>query len=174
MLTRALATRDVATSPRLGRAARSWVSGCAAAVVTLGLASAVTLVAHQDPLLSERVPQRLIARLATTTSDQRVITSYNVSGATLLLGGGPPHVRVAIDGRADRYGADYIRDYQSVLVAAAPGWTTLLDRLAPTSALLREDEPLWSALVTQRGWVDMGHEGMFILLRAPGAPGWSS
>jgi hypothetical protein len=174
ILTRALTARDGATPLPHRSAARSWVAGCAATVVTLGLVSAVTLVAHQDPLLSERVPQQLIARLAATTSDQRVITSYNVSGATLLLGGGPPHVRIAIDGRADRYGGGYIRDYQSVLIAAAPGWAPLLDRLAPTSALLREDEPLWTALVTRRGWVDVGHEGMFILLRAPGAPGWSS
>jgi hypothetical protein len=81
-------------------------------------------------------------------------------------------VLVGIDGRADRYGGDYVRRYQGGLINARPGWQSLYDELRPTAALLLAEEPLTGVLVAEKGWVEVAREGAYVLLRAPDAPGW--
>lgn len=151
--------------PRLWRTA--WAAGA------LGLVLGVVLATTQTPVVDTDVPVSLIARIEAASAPQRVLDTYNVSGPLLWFGGRPPHVLVGIDGRADRYGGDYLRRYQSGLLAARPGWQQLYDELAPTSALLLQDEPLAGVLVDEKGWVEVAREGDYVLLRAPDAPGWS-
>jgi hypothetical protein len=155
-------TRD---RPRLARTA--------VGMGVVGAALALVIATVQTPVVDPSVPSGLIATIAHSSSDQRVLNTYNVSGPLLWFGGGPEHVSVAIDGRADRYGGDYIARYTD-LVAAREGWQATVDELAPTSALLRRDEALSGALVAERGWVVVGREGDYVLLRAPAAPGWST
>jgi len=130
------------------------------------------LAVGQSPVVDPAVPSGLIAKVAQSSSSQRVLNTYNVSGPLLWFGGGPRHVSVAVDGRADRYGGDYLSRYTD-MVAAREGWQSMLDSLAPTAALLRRDEALSGALVAERGWVVVGREGDYVLLHAPSSPGWS-
>ena len=166
ILARALGEPDPTVEPQpLGRLVL--LAGAVGAAVSLGV-----LALLPQPVVSESVPRELIARIAASSSPQRVLDTYDLSGALLWFGGHPPHVLVAVDGRADRYGADYIASYFTTL-AAAPGWESLIDELKPTAALLRTDEALSGVLVAQRGWVEVAREGPYVLLHAPGAPGWS-
>jgi hypothetical protein len=135
----------------------------AAVGAVLGLAVAPLQPQPVDPT----VPQRLLTALEAAPAPQRVLNAYNVSGPVLWFAGPPPHVQVGVDGRADRYGSAYITRYLDLL-AATPGWSSLLDELAPTSALLGTDDALAEVLVAQRGWVEVGREGDWVLLRAPG------
>jgi hypothetical protein len=137
----------------------------------VGAVLGVLLAPMQSPVVDPSVPQNLLAVLRDAPGDQRVLNGYNVSGPVLWFSGPSPAVRVGIDGRADRYGADYISAYLD-LVAARPGWSTLLDELAPTSALLRDSDALTEVLVAQRGWVEVGRESGWVLLRPPGSTGW--
>ncbi len=139
-----------------------------------GMIAALALASHQSPVVTASVPQRLLAVVHAVPSAQRVLNTYNVSGPLLWFGGPPPHVTVGIDGRADRYGMDYTRRYMSDLLSASPGWEKLFDRLAPTCALLRTDEALSGVLVAERGWVEVGREGDYVLLRAPTTSGFPS
>lgn len=141
--------------------------------LVLALAFSVLLSVRQAPVVNPGVPQRLIDEIASSAADQRVLDTYNVAG-WILFSGQPPHVRVAIDGRADLYGAEYRHAYQTDLLGAAPGWRDMLDSLRPTCALLRQDEALAGVLVAERGWVPVDTEGDYVLLHAPGAPGWST
>ena len=145
-------------------------------VVGAGVAGAVLSLAVvallPQPVVNASVPRGLIARIAAAPGQQRVLDTYDLAGPLLWFGGHPPHVLVAIDGRADRYGADYIDRYANT-VAAVEGWAQQLDELRPTVALLRTDEALSGVLVAQRGWVEVAREGQYVLLHAPGAPGWS-
>jgi len=152
---------------------RAPLARTAVGMAVVGAVLALAVAMGQTPVVDPSVPSGLIATIAHSSSDQRVLNTYNVSGPLLWFGGGPEHVSVAIDGRADRYGGDYIARYTD-LVAAREGWQTMLDELAPTSALLRRDEALSGALVAERGWVVVGREGDYVLLHAPGAPGWST
>jgi hypothetical protein len=81
---------------------------------------------------------------------------------------------VGIDGRADRYGGEYIEKYEIDLMDARPGWEDLVEELRPTSALLRKDSPLAGVLVAQKDWVVVESEGRWILLHPPGSPGWTA
>ncbi|HET7901898.1 MAG TPA: hypothetical protein VFL59_11975 [Candidatus Nanopelagicales bacterium] len=151
--------------PRLWRT--TWAAG------GLGLVLGVFFALTQTPVVDTDIPTSLLARLKDASAPQRVIDTYNVSGPLLWFAGPPPHVVVGIDGRADRYGGDYVRRYQGGLLEARPGWQSLYDELRPTSALLLKDEPLAGVLVSEKGWVEVATEGDYVLLRAPDAPGWT-
>ncbi|MFN8148041.1 MAG: hypothetical protein U0R76_11305 [Candidatus Nanopelagicales bacterium] len=168
LLSRLLGEQDPVPEPRTWRP-WSRASIAAGAIGTaLGLLLALT-----QPAVPDSVPSSLLARLRDATAPQRVLDTYNISGPLLWFGGRPPHVLVAIDGRADRYGADYIERYQGGLLNARPGWQSLYDELRPTAALLGKDEALVGALVAEKGWVEVARDGGYVLLRAPDAPGWS-
>jgi hypothetical protein len=168
VVSRAMGEDDPAPAhprPRLWRT--TWAAGAVGLV--LGLFLAVT----QTPVVDSDVPLPLLARLKDASAPQRVLDTYNVSGPLLWFSGPPPHVLVGIDGRADRYGGDYVRRYQGDLLGARPGWQSLYDELRPTAALLGKDEPLAGVLVAEKGWVEVARDGGYVLLRSPDAPGWS-
>ncbi len=143
------------------------------AVTALGLVGALVMAAAQNPVIDPGMPRTLIADIAAAGAPQRVLNTYNVAGPLLWFGGHPPHVTVGIDGRSDRYGSDYSDRYENGLIQARPGWESLFDQLEPTCALVGSWEAIGPVLVKQRGWVEVGREGGFVLLRAPDAPGWS-
>jgi hypothetical protein len=142
--------------------------------VLLVTAVAGTYTWRQEPLLASTIPTTLLDDLAAASEQapQRVLPTYNLGGAVLLFGGGPDRVRVAIDGRTDLYGNEWIEHYVNDVVQARDDWRPTVDAMAPTAALLREDERLVEVLLAE-GWVEVGREEPFVLLHAPGAPGWS-
>jgi hypothetical protein len=156
------AHRLVLGFPGVGRPEPRWS-------VPLGIASASALtvlalgvVAVADHLPRGEQPLELVSRIAQLPPGQRVLNDYNVAGAVLFFGG--DGVQVAIDGRTDRYGAQYIEDYTGML-ALRGDWEALLDRLDPTAALLHEDAALGHVLRSDRGWQQVGEvENGFVLL----------
>ena len=60
----------------------------------------------------------------------RVLDDYNTGGLMLAFGG--PHVRVAVDGRADYYGGRYLKRYMD-LMNATGDWRRLLTSSTPMS-----------------------------------------
>lgn len=89
-----------------------------------------------------------------------IATTYNDAG-TALWGArhGRCHeaarARVAIDGRADRYGADTISSW-SAITNAHGDWRGELNRLGVTSALLPDDSPLVGPMQAN-GWRIVEH-----------------
>ena len=105
--------------------------------------------------------QETVARLAAAAvcqvSQPRIViaTSYNDSGAALFGAQRSPcahrhHIYVAIDGRADRYGADLIQRWLAVTRTQGDWWITWAEA-APTVAIVRRDSPLIAPL-TAAGW----------------------
>jgi hypothetical protein len=139
----------------------------ALALAAVGAVLGLAVAPLQPQPIDPSVPQRLLAVLHDAPAPQRVLNAYNVSGPVLWFAGPAPHVQVGVDGRADRYGSAYIARYLGLL-AATPGWSALLDELAPTTALLNTEDALAEVLVAQRGWVEVGREDGWVLLRAPG------
>jgi hypothetical protein len=125
------------------------------------LALGAAAVATSSPLQGVRLPVTLAQRVADLPPGQRVLNDYNVAGVVLHFGG--EATQVAIDGRADRYGAEYIRSYLD-LVSMRGHWNLLLRELDPTSALLAEDSPLVHVLTGGWGWEQLGTEGRYVLL----------
>lgn len=151
---------------------RTPLARSAFALALLGAVFGIVLAFRQAPVVPGDIPQRLLSVVREVNSPQRVLNTYNISGPLLWFGGPPPHVLVGIDGRADRYGSEYIDEYQAGLINARPGWEKLFDQLKPTCALLRTDEALSGVLVAQRDWIEVGREGDYVLLRAPTTTGF--
>jgi hypothetical protein len=102
----------------------------------------------EDPLPRSQMALAIASRLAGEPGVHRVLNSYNTSGVLLLFGG--PNTKLAIDGRAERYGGPYIDRYLAALDLHGD-WQGLLRELKPTHAVLETDATLVQALL-QRGW----------------------
>lgn len=151
----------------LPRGTRQPLARTALGAAAVGAVLALVLSVLQQPVLDPDFPMKLLRQLRDDPLPQRVLNTYNIAGPLLYFGGPPPHVIVGVDGRADRYGNDYIDRYMNTLMQAAPGYEDMLEELAPTTALLKVDEPLAGVLEHQRGWTVLGTEGRYVLLRAP-------
>jgi hypothetical protein len=157
------------------RLARTWPGGRPAAgregtaltFVALGAAGAgllagLVMAATVDPLPDDLYPTSLWSTVAAAPGPARVLAADGQSG-WLLLTSPPPHTQVAIDGRADRNGADYIASYVAMR-DGRPGWTDLFDRLRPDFVLLPVGTPLLELAQTQRGFHEVGRQADVVLL----------
>ena len=168
-----LLARSMGLPDPLPRGERQPFARLSMGIAAVGAALALTFSILQTPVVDTAIPLTLIDDIHRASAPQRVLATYNLSGPVLWFGGPPPHVTVGIDGRADRNGGAYIDRYMNAL-AGQSGWKNLVDELKPTSALLQNDEALSELLVAEKGWVVVAREGEYVLLHAPGAPGWSS
>ncbi len=136
--------------------------------LALGVMGLVGLVGR-DHLPSDKYPVNLVASIAELPPAQRVLNHYPVGGMILYFAG--PGVRVGIDGRTDRYGAEYLEAYRS-LPFLQGDWEPLLAELDPTSALLQRESALAYYLTEVRGWQQVGEEesGYVLLLDPQGRP----
>jgi hypothetical protein len=135
------------------------VAAAAAAVMTWSGAATVRPVAVDAPL-------QVWQALAADPQDRRVLVGYNLGGQAGLLG----DVVVSIDGRADRYGAQGIDDYQD-MTAGRPGWDeTLAQYPGATDAVLPSDSGLVDRLEAS-GWAVVCVDGAYTWLTAPGVTG---
>ena len=147
---------DGRAGPRLHPALAA--GGAALGLVAIGLGQSFA------PPVDPSKPARIAATLRGATHDLRVLDDYNVSGFLILRAGA--HAKLAIDGRADRYGADYISRY----LAAEQGkdWRRVVDALRPDVAVLPAELPLVDELLHIRHWRQVQRDGSWILLAAPG------
>lgn len=142
------------------------------AIAALGAAAAVVIALLPGTDLHQGRGVDLMERVAEHPGQVRVLNTYNAAGPLLWFGGGPGHVKVAIDGRTDRYGAAYIDSYLDTLLAARPGWQAMFDRLDPDAAVLYSNDALTSALKAERDWRQLDYDDGFVLLVPPDATGW--
>jgi hypothetical protein len=163
-ITRAFAPQPVGQRPRLARTS----FGVAAA----GALIAVVVAVLPGQNLQGSLPVTLFQQIGRHPTPVRVLNTYNVAGPLLFFSGGPPHVKVGIDGRTDLYGAAYINTYMNTLLAAGPGWQWQFDQLNPDAALLYSNEALVGALQNERNWRVVDIQDGVVLLVPPKATGW--
>ena len=121
-------------------------------------------LATVDPLNPDNTPRRIAAYLADQHRPLKVLNHYNVSGALIAFGG--PDIKLAVDGRADRYGPTYLSDYLSMM-NVGPHWQRTFDRLRPDVVVTSKDAPIVQVL-EDRGWTQRMRDGDFVLLLPPG------
>jgi hypothetical protein len=133
-------------------------------VAGLFLLGGLATLPGRDLLPRAEFPLQLAREVGDLTGAQRVLNDYNVAGLVLYFAGRDD--RVAIDGRTDRYGAEYIDAYIG-MKSLQGEWEAMLRDLGPTSALLEGDSALAHVLVAERGWTTIGREGNWVLLAPP-------
>lgn len=111
-------------------------------------------------LLPDTVPVELVQAISRLDGEPRVLNDYDVGGAILFWGG--TSARVAIDGRADRYGAEFTQRHLDLL-ALRGDWQQTLARYDADVALLEKDMPLVDEL-RHRGWRVHGEDRHRVLL----------
>lgn len=115
--------------------------------------------------LSGTTPLKIAAYLHDVPGDKRIMNDYNAAGP--LLAYGSSGIQLAIDGRADRDGAQWIAEYQGAM-QLMPGWERVLARVKPDFAVLLHDAPLTHVLEVELGWREIMKDGNYVLL-SPGA-----
>ena len=138
------------------------LAGVAAGTVLVALLAIGARFAGTDHVPAN-VPVALAQQLAALPGQHRVVNDYNTGGALVHWAG--PATKVAVDGRADRYGGPFLRRYQDMMHLRA-GWESTFAELRPDTALLDRELPMHRELV-QRGWTVLGEEGLYVLLQAP-------
>lgn len=119
------------------------------------------------PALSTSQPRRIATVLAEQPGVLRVLDDYNVSG--YLLREAWPHIRVAVDGRADRYGDKELVRYSDA-VNGRPGWQAYVSALRPDAAVLQKEAALSQLLVEVDHWQVVRTEGSWQLIAPPQSP----
>ena len=134
---------------------RSFLIGVAVVtVVSLGFVYA------GQPTTPENLPARIASHLRAEHTDLRVLSPYSLSGFLREFGG--DRVRLAIDGRADRYGNSAIKRHVELLEGEA-GWKRQLSRLDPNVVVVRRSSAL-RQLLLDSGWQRVVVDGEYVLL----------
>ena len=115
-----------------------------------------------QPAVPEDAPARIAEALRAYPS-VRVLAPYNSSGYLREFGG--DGVRLAIDGRADRYGAERIRDHLALMDARGP-WRRQFTALDPDVVVVERRSPLRELLI-QDGWAVAVRDRNLVLLTLP-------
>ena len=143
---------------------RGWWRGAlagSAAVLAVALGIAAT-----TPALPGTVPTGLLARIAAEPGQVRLVTDSRFGGMALALAGGPGHVVVGLDGRAERFGPDYIREYRA-MIDGKPGWERTFAAQRPTLVMLLRTDPLGGLLQRELGWRIVAGDDEAVLLEPP-------
>lgn len=135
------------------------VLAAAAAVVLAPFVGRAGEIPADQPVLLADV-------IAAMPGPVRVLDDYNVAGV-LLWCGGVGHVQVAVDGRTERHGAEYLERYRDLTMLRGD-WQRTLAELDPDVAVLANTSPLADELRRQ-GWTPVAATSAgYLLLVAPG------
>ena len=95
----------------------------------------------------------------------RVLNAYNASG--VLVAFGPTQIELAVDGRTERYGAEYIGDYLDVLSLVGSDWPDFLEEFEPEVAVVEQAAAIRHLLEDDWGWTVVMSDGEYVLLVPP-------
>ncbi len=160
------------TQGRLSKSARRGAPGSSRlrplfnlAVVILmavfALVKWVSLARNQEAREAEHFPQSAVAFLRAGNQPQRVFVYYDWGGYAIwkLY----PEYRVFVDGRADLYGDDLLRQFKTA-VELRTGWRDVLDRWNVETVLVPPSCALAQALLLDPNWRAAFRDSKAILL----------
>lgn len=149
------ARHDVSSFGRLG------LVGTFAVVAVL---TAVSLTRVEG--LSAATPLAIAQRLSTDYDSVRVLNQYNSAG--VLAAFGPPGIQLGIDGRAERYGREYIDRYLDVFALRGDDWAPFLIEFQPEAAVVERGDPIGHVLINDWGWEITLEDPPYLLLAPDG------
>jgi hypothetical protein len=137
-------------------------------IAVFALVKWVSLAGSQDAREAEQYPQRAVAFLQASAQPQRIFVYYDWGGYAIwkLY----PEYRVFVDGRADLYGDDLLRQFKTALQLRT-GWRDVLDSWKVEAVLVPPSCALAQALLLDPNWqVAFTDSKAIILLRMHPAP----
>jgi hypothetical protein len=118
-------------------------------IAVLALVKWVSLARNQDAREAELFPQKAVAFLRAGDQPQRIFVYYDWGGYAIwkLY----PEYRVFVDGRADLYGDDLLRQFKTA-VQLRSGWRDVLDSWKVEAVLVPPSSALSQALLLDPKW----------------------
>ena len=118
-------------------------------IAVLALVKWVSLVRNQDAREADLFPQKAVAFLRAGDQPQRIFVYYDWGGYAIwkLY----PEYRVFVDGRADLYGDDLLRQFKTA-VHLRSGWRDVLDSWKVEAVLVPPSSALSQALLLDPKW----------------------
>jgi hypothetical protein len=109
----------------------------------------ISLARHQDAREAEQFPQKAAAFLQASDQPRRIFVYYDWGGYAIwkLY----PEYRVFVDGRADLYGDDLLRQFKAA-VQLRTGWRDVLDNWKVDTVLVPPSCALAQALLLDPNW----------------------
>jgi hypothetical protein len=136
-------------------------------IATFALAKWVVLVRNQGAREAERYPLAAIASLRSKGRPQKLFVYYDWGGYALwkLY----PEYRVFVDGRADLYGDDLLRQAIRIVPNLRTGWREVLDSWNVETVLVPQSSALAQALLIDREWQAVFQDSQAVIFeRKPG------
>jgi hypothetical protein len=156
---------EAAPRARLRESARNWAM--LGVTILAGAASAPRLAANDELRLTRAMPVGAADFIAKAGLHGRMFNSYNHGGYLIYRFG--PALKVAVDGRADMYGDDFLTEYQRAYTGQA-GWKSTFDKLKVDFVLLPCDAPLRQLLVAEHSYREVYRdEDNVVMVRAGSA-----
>jgi hypothetical protein len=143
------------------------VRGPALAVVALTLLAGfaltrwAVLIRGQSSAEAEHFPSKAVARLRAGDFGDQVFAYYDWGGYAIFKL--YPRYRVFVDGRADLYGGELLRDFQTAVQLRA-GWQQVLDRWRMRVVLVPPQSALAQALMLDPEWHAEYQDSQAVLL----------
>jgi hypothetical protein len=128
------------------------------------IANWVSLARNQEAREAERFPERAVSFLLGGHYPERIFVYYDWGGYAIwkLY----PEYRVFVDGRADLYGDELLRQSIQTVVEIRTGWREVLDRWKVEAVLVPPSCALAQALLLDPNWQAAFHDsGAVILFR---------
>jgi hypothetical protein len=121
----------------------------------------VSVAHNQDAREAEQFPQKAVAFLRASDSPRRIFVYYDWGGYAIwnLF----PDYRVFIDGRADLYGADVLRQFKTA-IQLRTGWRDVLDNWQVEAVLLPPSCALAQALILDPDWRTVFSDSKAVIL----------
>ena len=159
---------EVSKNARLGAPISSWFRpsfnlAIVILIAVLALVKWVSLARNQDAREAELFPQKAVAFLRAGDQPQRIFVYYDWGGYAIwkLY----PEYRVFVDGRADLYGDDLLRQFKTA-VQLRTGWRDVLDSWKVEAVLVPPSSALSQALLLDpKGHVAFVDSKAIILVR---------
>jgi hypothetical protein len=107
------------------------------------------LARDQAAAETKMYPTNAVDQLASLQAPDRVFAYYDWGG--YLIWRRYPTAKVFVDGRADLYGPDLLRQFQSVM-QLRPGWQKILDTWSVTTIVVPSSSALTQALALDHSW----------------------
>jgi hypothetical protein len=119
-------------------------------IAVFALVKWVSLARNQDAREAEQFPQKAVAFLRASDQPRRIFVYYDWGGYAIwkLY----PEYRVFVDGRADLYGDDLLRQSIKTVVDLRTGWRDVLDSWKVEAVLVPPTCVLAQALLLDSNW----------------------
>jgi len=123
---------------------RLWCSAAAIAALAIVGARAALPFPPDD---NAQYPRVLIEHIPAELRSKPVLNEYSMGGPLILH-----EVKVFIDGRADMYGDDYVRDYLKIVDGDMPRFNRVVEKYGICWTMVRNVDGLAAALDKTPGW----------------------